>query len=239
MNSTKRTAHLAGVIYLIVVLSGIFSLIYVPSQLIEWKDPSITFSNIQASETLFRFGILSGLICYTAFLVLPLALYKFLNKVDKTYAILMVVFAIVSIPMSFVNQLNYMDILVLISDTEYLKVVDQSYLHSQVMLSLEAHYHGNLIAQIFWGLWLFPFGYLVYKSGFLPKILGIFLMIGCFGYLIDFCGSFLFSGYHDTIIPTVVGIPDSIGEIGICLWLLIMGVNKTASNSDNLKQATI
>ncbi|WBL44238.1 DUF4386 domain-containing protein [Algoriphagus halophytocola] len=75
------------------------------------------------------------------------------------------------------------------------------------------------------GLWLFPFGYLVYISGFLPKLLGILLMAGCFGYLITFFGGFLYSDFNETMISDIVGYPAPLGEIGICLWLLVMGTN--------------
>jgi hypothetical protein len=93
------------------------------------------------------------------------------------------------------------------------------------MFYLDSYNNGIEISQIFWGLWLFPFGYLVYKSGFLPKNLSILLVAGCFGYLIAFFGGFLFPNFHKTTFSTIVGLPASIGEIGVCLWLLIMGTN--------------
>jgi hypothetical protein len=93
------------------------------------------------------------------------------------------------------------------------------------MLYPENYNNGIEISQIFWGLWLLPFGYLVYKSGFLPKLLGVLLMLGCFGYLITFFGGFLFPNYLKTTFSDIVSIPASVGEIGICLWLLIMGTN--------------
>ncbi len=107
-------------------------------------------------------------------------------------------------------------------------------LQTQVMLYLTNYANGIEISQIFWGLGLFPFGYLVFKSGFLPKFLGILLMAGCFGYLITFFGGFLYPDFHKTLISDIVGMPAPIGEIGICLWLLIMGTNKISfkKNSD-------
>jgi hypothetical protein len=104
-----------------------------------------------------------------------------------------------------------------------LKGLDLSEIQLQVLFYLDSYNNGVEVSQIFWGLWLFPFGYLVYKSGFLPKILGIMLMAGCIGYLITFFGGFLSSNFHKTTFSTIVGLPASIGEIGICLWLLIMG----------------
>jgi hypothetical protein len=230
MDSRKKTARIAGVLYLIVVLSGIFHLMYVPSKLIEASNPSITISNIIASETLFRLGILGGLICYTSFLFLPLVLYKLLSPVNKTHAVLMVTLVVVSVPISFVNMLNKFAVLTLISKANYLSVFEADTLQAQVLMYLDFYRNGNQIASIFWGLWLFPFGYLVFKSRFLPKVLGILLIAGCFCYLIDFTSSFLFSTYDETGISTYITIPGSLGEIGICLWLLIIGIkNKRIS----------
>lgn len=233
MNSNKKTARIAGLFYLIVVLSGIFNLMYVPSKLIVWDDASATFKNIIASETLFRLGILSGLICYTFFLLLPIALYKLLNPVNKTHALLMVIFAVVSVPISFVNMLNNFSVLTLVSNTDYLKVFEVDKLQAQVLVYLHFYNNGNQIASIFWGLWLLPFGYLVFKSGFLPKTLGILLMAGCFGYLIDFIGDFLFPDYSKMGLSTFITLPGSIGEIGTCLWLLIMGAKDSRQNLAN------
>ena len=226
MTSRNKTARTAGFLYLILIISGIINLLYIPSKFIVWTDASKTFENIVNSELLFRLGIVSGIITFLAFLILPLVLYKLLREVNKVYASLMVLFALVSIPISFVNILNKFSILTLISKAEYLKELEITELQTQVMLHLDYYNNGIELSQIFWGLWLFPFGYLVYKSGFLPKLLGILLMAGCFGYLITFFGGFLYTGFHKTVFSTIVGLPASIGEIGICLWLLIMGTNK-------------
>ncbi len=226
MTPNKKTARLAGLLYLILVISGIINFMYIPSQLIVWEDAAQTLENIINSELLFRLGVVSGIIAFTAFLVLPLVLYKLLHQISKSHAILMVVFALISVPISFINILNKFSVLTLIGKAEYLKVMPIEQLQTQVMLYLHYYNDGVQISEIFWGLWLLPFGYLVYKSGFLPKIFGILLMMGCFGYLIQFFGAFLFPGFYDTMIPTIVGLPASIGEIGICLWLLIMGINE-------------
>lgn len=220
----KRTARISGALYLILKVSGIFSLLYVPSELIVWEDPETTVENIKASEHLFRLGILSGLLCFTCFIFLPLTLYKLLKGVNEAQAVLMVVLAIVSVPISYIGITYQVDVLTLINDSEFLKVFTAEGLQARVILLLKSSNNGNLVAHVFWGLWLFPFGYLVYKSGFLPKFFGIMLMLGCFGYLIDFVGYFLYGDYGQTLVATVVGLPAAIGEIGICLWLLIVGV---------------
>ena len=136
----------------------------------------------------------------------------------------MVVFAIVCVPISFINIGNNFAVLTLISKADYISAFDENKLQAQVLFYLNSYDNGNKIASIFWGLWLLPFGYLVFKSGFIPRILGILLMFGCFGYLINFTGIFFFANYGETLISTFITKPGGIGEIGICLWLLIMGV---------------
>lgn len=225
MDSSNTTARTAGLLYLIVVATGIFSLGYVPSQTIVRGDALATVNHIQASETLFRLGIVSGLICYTAFLLLPLALYKLLQPVNRNAALLMVAFAVVSVPISLVNLWHKLDVLSLLSGADYLQAFTTQQLNAQVMLSLDAYSNGMLVSKTFWGLWLLPFGYLVFKSGFLPRILGLLLMLGCFGYLTDVLGRLLVAGYAESAISGFVVLPASLGEIGICLWLLIMGAN--------------
>ena len=230
MDSNKRMARIAGLLYLIVVLTGIFNLMYVPSKLIVWDNASVTFNNIRESEVLFRLGIVAGIICYTAFLILPIVLYKLLNQVNRTFAIGMVTLAVISVPVSLVNLLNKVNILTLVGKTQYLQVFETTELQAQVLLYLNFYNNGIEIASVFWGLWLLPFGYLVFKSGFLPKFLGIFLMVGCFGYLTNFVGGFLFQNYADLGIARFVSLPASIGEIGICLWLLIIGTTHKRSS---------
>jgi hypothetical protein len=200
--------------------------VYIPSQLVDWKNPSITVENITNSELLFRIGIASGLITFLIFTLLPLVLYKLLKEVNKVHAAFMVIFALVSVPISFVNILHKFSVLTLINKAYYLEKLGKAALETQVMLHLDNYNNGIEMSQIFWGLWLLPFGYLVYKSGFLPKLFGVLLMLGCFGYLITFFGDFLYPDFNKTLISDIASLPAAAGEIGICLWLLIMGTNK-------------
>lgn len=227
MNTPNQTARVAGALYFVVVLTGLFSLMYVPSKLSNWDNPELMINNIIAHETLFRLGVFVGIFGYTFFALLPLVLYKLLSPVNKTHAVLMVAFAVVSVPISLVNILHKFSVLTLLSKTNYLSGVDAAQLHTQILLHLDYYGNGNQLASIFWGLWLFPFGYLVYRSGFLPRPIGVLLMFGCFGYLVNFTGNFLFTGYDGTIISKMITIPGSLGEIGICLWLLIVGVRES------------
>lgn len=228
--TNQQTARLAGLLYLGVVLAGIFSLMYVPSKLIVWNDAALTYRNIVASETVFRVWIVSGLLCYVFFLFLPLVLYRLLQPVHTTYAMLMVLLAVLSVPVFFINAQNLFNILSLITGTNNLYGFTTEQLEAQVLLYLTQYNNGLRIVHIFSGLWLFPFGYLVVKSGFLPKILGVLLMLGCFGYLLNFLGNTLLANYAALGISSFISLPASIGEIGICLWLLFVGVkNKPTS----------
>ena len=224
-NSRKKTARLAGFIYLITVISGVFSLLYVPSQLIDWESSTTTLGNIQASLLLFKLGAVAEIICYVAFLVLPLVLFKLFQKTNKDISILMVLLVVVGASISFVAISHKFDVISLLGSERSFNFKDFQ-LEQHIMVALESYYNVILIAQVFWGLWLFPFGYLVYKSGFLPKILGLFLMLGCLGYLTEFLGEIFIDNYFDTLLSDIAGIPSGIGEIGTCLWLLIVGAKK-------------
>ena len=228
----KTIARIAGFYYLLIVLTGIFSLMYVPSKLIVSDNPALTFHNIASNESLYRLGIVSGLLCYTFFLFLPLALYRLLKQVNENYAILMVLLAVISVPMFFINVQNEFTVLSLVSDSNSLKGFSAEQIQSQVLLYLDHYDNGMRLIHIFSGLWLFPFGYLVFKSNFLPKILGVLLMLGCFGYLTNFLGRTLFPNYSKLGISKFISLPASLGEIGTCLWLLILGVKQNKQLKD-------
>ncbi len=233
--SRNTKARIAGILYLLLVISGFTYLVYIPSELIDLQNATKTIENIKGSQLLFRLGIVTAILSSLIFMLLPLALYNLLKNVNKVSAKFMVLFALISIPISFVNILNKFSVLTLINKSEFGQKIGQAQFQTQVMLYLENYNNGIEISQIFWGLWLLPFGYLVYKSGFLPKILGVFLMAGCFGYLITFFGGFLYLDFNKTIISDIVGFPAPIGEIGICLWLLIMGTNKLNFRKNTIK----
>ena len=213
-------ARVAGILYLLMIPLGIFGILYVPSTLIVSGDAAATANNIMASESLFRLSIVSALILQINQILLVLVLYKLLKPVNKIHASLMVVFALAAVPIAMLNEFNHFAALLFLSGADYLTAFGADQLHAQVMFFLDLHEHGIFIAQLFWGLWLFPMGYLIFKSGFLPKTIGVLLMIGCFGYLID---SFIFF-LLPTIDITLSGFTFW-GELLLPLWLLIKGVD--------------
>ena len=218
--SPRKTARIAGLWYLLAGLPAPFSLVYIPSKLIVPGDATATANNILASETLFRIGIVGNLISQIGFIFASLALYQLLKSVNKNVAVLMVILNLISIPIVMLNELTQFGVLQLLSGAHYLTVFTADQIHALALLFLDMRELGVSIAQIFWGLWLFPMGYLVFKSGFLPRIIGVLLMIGCVGYVLQSFTTFFFPNLEVSFVLLT-----SWGELFFTLWLLIRGVN--------------
>jgi hypothetical protein len=216
--SVDRTARLAGFLYLALMPFAFFGLIYVPSVLVVPGDGATTSHNILASEWLFRSGTASHLIGQVIHVLLVLTLYRLLERVNRGQAMLMAVLALIPVPIAFLNEVNHLAVLQLLGNGGN-AAFTPTQLHAQVMLFLGMRDSGILVAQVFWGLWLLPLGILVLGSGFLPRLLGILLVIAGLGYVID-CGTQLLSPGFPTI-----GLFTAFGELIFPLWLLIKGVN--------------
>ncbi len=195
----NKTARVAGYLYLMLFPLGIFGIIYVPSSLIVLGDAATTASNIMANELLYRLSIVTALTLQIVYIFLALALYKLLNPVDKNNAVLMVILVLVAAPIAMLNELNHVAVLLVLSGSDFLTTFSLDQVQASVPLFLNLHEHGVFIAQIFWGLWLFPMGYLIFKSNFLPKALGILMIIGGFGYLVDSFVYFIFPDFDVTV----------------------------------------
>jgi len=227
MHPLKKAARIAGAVYLSMVITGPFSLIYVPSKLIVHGNATATAANILAHATMFRFGIVAGLFGQIIFICLAVALYRLLGDVNKIWARMMFGFVLVAAAVGFVIELNNLGALILFRGGEFLSVFDKAQLDALGMLFIRLHGQGNMIAEIFWGLWLFPFGLLVFRSGFLPRWIGVWLMINCFGYLVLFITALFFPAYNDKAFLYLQ--PVLFGELAIMLWLLIKGAKVTPS----------
>jgi hypothetical protein len=221
MNSTKHTARVAGILYLLAGITAPFSLIHVPRTLVVPGDATATANHIRASETLLRLGIASELIVATMFIFLVLALYRLFKGVNEKRALAMVTLLLLSVPISFLNVLNDIAPLILVSGADFLSVFQKSQLDALVLLFLRLHGQGLVVAQVFWGLWLFPFGMLVIRSGFIPRVLGVFLFISGSAYLVSSLTSLCLPQYAHVVsqFATVL----EAGEVPIVLWLLIWG----------------
>ncbi len=226
MDLRQKSARIAGLLYLLLAVTGVFSLIYVPSTLFVFGDATATADNIMSSELLFRTGILSGLISNVIFVFLVLALYRLLKDISHKQAIIMVTLVVISVATSFANTFNQIAALIVLSSADILSGFEKPQLDAAAYVFLRLHSQGIEIIQIFWGLWLFPFGLLVYKSGFIPKILGVLLFIAGFAYVLS-TFTFLVLPQYTAAISTLVTILE-VGELPIIFWLLIVGA-KTQS----------
>ena len=229
MDSTKKAARIAGWLYLICCIPAPFSLLYVPNTLIVSGNATETASRILAHETMFRLAMAGELISAIAFILVLRALYFLLQGVNKRLAALMVTLFAISIPISCLNVLNEFAALVLLKGADFLSVFTRPQLDALALVFLRMHNSGFVVAQIFWGLWLLPFGALVYKSGFLPRILGVWLMINCFAYVIPSFTALLLPQYRNVV--TRIALPFLLGELAIVLWLLIRGANPSLATA--------
>src|SRR5438128_2238096 len=221
MNSTKKQARFAGLLYLLASIIGCVGLIYVPGKLIVRGDATATANHIRASETLFRLGIATELFGFTMFIFVVLALYRLFKGVNEKHALAMAILLLVSIPISLLNVLNDIAALILVSGADFLSVFDKGQLDALAYLFLRLHGQGFVVAQIFWGLWLFPFGILVIRSGFIPRFLGVLLFIAGFGNLASSFASLLLPWYRHLVDQFTMVL--TAGELPIIFWLLIWG----------------
>src|SRR5262249_39576490 len=154
--------------------------------------------NILAHETMFRLSIFGDLVGHVIFICLGVALYRLLSSVNKTWAMLLVAFVLVSAAVGFVNSLNHIAALILFCGGEVLTWFDKRQRDAMVMFFLRLHSRGEFMNEIFWGVWLFPFGLLVYRSGFMPRILGIWLIVACFAWVALSITAQFFLNSYDT-----------------------------------------
>jgi len=224
MNTLNKTARMAGFLYLMYMLITIPADALGRSPLIVFGDAAATARNIMASEWQFRIGITGDLVSAVFFLLAAWALYALLKSVNQDMALLFLSLNLGGVAVYSINLLNQFAAVLLLSGADYLKVFQADQLQSLALFFLNLHHNGYWIAQIFFGAWLFPLGYLVYKSGFLPKILGIVMMIHFVGWTTTSLLFLLFPGF--TAILYVTGPLGFISEFGLTLWLLIMGAKE-------------
>src|SRR5439155_9002207 len=221
MSSTKNPGRFAGLLYVLTSIVGFFAMGYVPGKLIVHENAAATASNIAAHETLFRLGIAGALIGQAGFIFVALALYDLLKGVNQRHASLMVLLIVVSIPIAFLNELNSIAALAFVRGADFLSILEKPQRDALAMLFLKLHGQGFVVAELFWGLWLFPLGLLVYGSRFLPRFLGIWLAFAGFAWVILSLTGILLPQYQDKLNTYLQ--PAIVGEIAFMLWLLIRG----------------
>jgi hypothetical protein len=228
--SRKKTARLTGLLYLVWIITGVFGMFYVPSQISIRGDAAATAQNILSNEFLFRTSMINDLIGSTLWVVLALALYRLFKEVNERQARLLVALVIVQIPVAFIMDAFNMASLMIFKG-EVLKTFELNQRQDVAMLFLRINDYGILSLEMFWGLWLFPLAILVYRSRFLPRFLGVWLIITGFFYLVLSFTGIILPQYKDAVLNSVFALPAEIGEMALMLWLLIMGAKEATVSS--------
>ena len=220
MNSIKATAHQAGVLYFLFMIVAIFGEFFSPTFMVP-GDATATARNITAAESAYRLGILTGFVTLLVFIFLVERLYKLFRHVDRGQALLMVLLVIVGVCVALANMLNKFAPLVLLSGAEYLSVFTKPQLDALALGFLGLHRGGAIVATAFWGLWLFPFGVLVIRSGFLPRVLGMLLLVAGVAYMISSITSLVLPDHRQVV--SRIMMPLYFAEVPIIFWMMIKG----------------
>jgi hypothetical protein len=220
MHSTEATARRAGALYFLFMIVGLVDM-FGFSGFIAPGDATATARNIMAAEPTYRIGILTDFVTLLLFVFLVVSLYNLLKGVNKWHAMLMVVLVSVGVTIGLANLLNKIAPLILLSGADYLSVFTKPQLDALALGFLGLNGNGDTIDTVFWGLWLLPFGVLVIKSGFLPRVLGILLMVAGLGYVTSSVTSIVLPAYSHVV--SRVTMPLLFGEFPIIFWLLIKG----------------
>jgi len=224
INPDKKTARLAGLLFLMMVVFGLFSEIFFRQKLIVSNDMALTASNILSNVFLYRVGITSDILMALSYLLTALALYKLLYSVNKNLAAVMVVFATAGSILLMFNTLNEFAPLYILSGNDYVSTFNSSQKQSLAMLFYNLYVHGYMIGQIFFALWVLPLGVLIYKSGFIPKVFGILFVIETiFGFMSVIVHFLIPNG----TIETLMLLPGTIAEFTFLFWLFIRGINES------------
>jgi hypothetical protein len=223
VQSPRKTARMAGLFYLIFVLTTVLAT-YIRGRFIVSGDAAATATNIMGSELFFRIGFVTELVSAVFFVLAAWALYMLLKPVNKNLALLFLLLNLGGVAVECINALNLFAALQFLSGANYLNVFQTGQLQAMAMSSLNLYTSGFIIAQIFFSAWLLPLGYLVYKSRSLPRFLGLLLILDFFGNLSWFLQFFLLPDYGILAYPG--NAISFVAEISLTLWLLIMGVKE-------------
>jgi hypothetical protein len=220
IKSLKKQSRRAAILYFLNALPAPFALLYVPSVLMVRGNAIATANNVRNSEILLRLGMAGELFSSTVVIFAVLAFYSLFKAVNRKHARAMLVLMLISVPISYLNVLNDLAAITFARGPEFLSSFAQPQRDALTLFFLRLHSQGFVLAQIFWGLWLFPFGILIWRSGFIPRILGVFAIIAGCGYVI--------SSSATLFLPTYAGV---IGQYAVILqagelpliWMLIWG----------------
>ncbi len=225
MTALSKRARIAGALYIVASLVGFLRLIYIPDHLIVSGNAAATVNNIAMHESLFRWGIVTYLIAGVLFLFVTLALYRLLETVDRPLAILMVILGgVIPTTIFVINSVTDVGAVLFVRGPDFLSAFDQVQRTASAMLFLNLHHQLDLADAIFWGIWLVPLGLLIYRSRFLPRFLGVWLIVGCFAWLTFSITGFVAPGRESKVFAYMQ--PFTFGEVATMLWLVIMGAKE-------------
>ncbi|MBL8012900.1 MAG: DUF4386 domain-containing protein [Candidatus Omnitrophica bacterium] len=229
-NSLKNTARFAGLLYLIWIITGLFAMFYVPSQINMKGDAAATAQNILSNEFLFRASIVNDIFSGTLWIIMVLVFYRLFKPADKFQAKLLVALVMVQIPnIFFMEALNIASLMSF--KGEILKTFELAQRQDLAMLFLKINDYVVIILEAFWGLWLIPLAILVYKSRFLPRFLGVWLALTGLFYLALSFTDIMMPQYRQMVLNSPIALPLELGEVAFMLWLLIMGAKEKTVNS--------
>src|SRR5579883_425606 len=226
MDSLDTRARVSGLLYLAVCVLGPVRLAYIPSVLFVAANAAATARNIAAHEGLMRIGIFCDLAVSTTEIFLVLALYRLLRDVNAWLATVMVVLGLMDVPIYFMNTANDFGAILFARGSDFVAAFEQAQRDAMTMLFLSFHQYGTLINDVFFGLWLVPLGMLVYRSRFLPRALGVWLVLNGFAYLAENIAGLFFRQYAPLVAHIII--PLQLGEVVFALWLLVIGAKPKA-----------
>ena len=223
MYSNKKMGRFAGLIFLILVTTGVFAEFFVRQKLYVLNDPIATTQNIIENQWLFRLGFVSDLIMSTMFFIYAFVLYLIFKSVNKSVSLFLLLCAVISVAMFCQNSLNQFAALELLINADYSQAFKPDQLQVLSVFFQNIHTKGYAVNQIFYGMYLLPLGYMIIKSGSVPKIIGVFLILGFIGDMIEVLVYFLFPNVQSVLLSNIT-LPADIGEFSLCIWFLIKGV---------------
>jgi hypothetical protein len=229
MQISDRDARLCGLVYLMVVVTGIVSLAWLPGQLKLGSDPAQILAVIAAKESVYRVGIAAWMANQLAFLALGLTFYRVLRHAHPTVAIAMAALVIASVSIGLTGTVHRLDALGWATDG--VTLADQDLRAALAAHAIQSWRNTILVVQVFWGLWLLPLAYLLWRTRLVPAPLVVALALGCFGYLLAVFGDVLHPAFSESRFARMVTLPASVGEIGTCLWLLFAGARRHRRHS--------
>ena len=223
-NSIKTTARIGGVLYLIIIVAGIFTEMFVRNKLIVSGDAAATANNITTSQLLWRFGIAGDLIMHVCDVPLVLILYILLKPVNKNLALLAMLFTLIQTAVLVAFKIKLFEALSLLGNADYLKAFGPHQLYTLAYLAIKCDGFGFGIGLIFFGFACLIIGYLIFKSGYLPQAIGVLMQIAGWCYLINSFALLLAPAFADRISPAIL-VPSFIAELSFCFWLSTKGIN--------------